>query len=55
MCPPLEKLSNDRMDISLWYGMVAPAATPTALLQRLNCELVKSWRWPTSVGLPEFR
>jgi tripartite-type tricarboxylate transporter receptor subunit TctC len=29
------------MDISLWYGIVAPAATPTAVVQRLNGELVK--------------
>jgi tripartite-type tricarboxylate transporter receptor subunit TctC len=29
------------MDISLWYGIVAPAATPQAIVQRLNAELVK--------------
>ncbi len=29
------------MDISLWYGVVAPAATPQAIVQRLNAEFVK--------------
>src|SRR5271167_2320977 len=29
------------MDISLWYGIVAPAATPQPIVQRLNAELVK--------------
>jgi tripartite-type tricarboxylate transporter receptor subunit TctC len=29
------------MEISLWYGIVAPAATPAAVVQRLNGELVK--------------
>jgi tripartite-type tricarboxylate transporter receptor subunit TctC len=35
------ELGFDRMDISLWYGVVAPAATPQAIVQRLNAELVK--------------
>jgi tripartite-type tricarboxylate transporter receptor subunit TctC len=39
--PTFAELGNDRMDISLWYGIVAPAATPTAVVQRLNGELVK--------------
>jgi tripartite-type tricarboxylate transporter receptor subunit TctC len=29
------------MDISLWYGIVVPAATPQAIVQRLNAELAK--------------
>ena len=39
--PTFPELGYDRMDISLWYGVVAPAATPTAVVQRLNGELVK--------------
>jgi tripartite-type tricarboxylate transporter receptor subunit TctC len=39
--PTFPELGYDRMDISLWYGIVAPAATPTAVVQRLNGELVK--------------
>jgi tripartite-type tricarboxylate transporter receptor subunit TctC len=37
--PTFAEVGIDRMDISLWYGIVAPAATPT--MQRLNSELVK--------------
>jgi tripartite-type tricarboxylate transporter receptor subunit TctC len=39
--PTFAELGYDRMDISLWYGIVAPAATPPAVVQRLNAELVK--------------
>ena len=39
--PSFVELGYDRMDISLWYGVVAPAATPQAIVQRLNAELVK--------------
>jgi tripartite-type tricarboxylate transporter receptor subunit TctC len=39
--PSFAELGFDRMDISLWYGVVAPAATPQAIVQRLNAELVK--------------
>jgi tripartite-type tricarboxylate transporter receptor subunit TctC len=39
--PTFAELGDDRMDMSLWYGIVAPAATPTAVVQRLNGELVK--------------
>jgi tripartite-type tricarboxylate transporter receptor subunit TctC len=35
------ELGYDRMEISLWYGIVVPAATPTAVVQRLNSELAK--------------
>ncbi len=37
--PSFAELGYDRMDISLWYGIVAPAATPQAIVQRLNAEL----------------
>jgi len=39
--PTFAELGYDRMDISLWYGVVAPAATPQSIAQRLNTELVK--------------
>jgi tripartite-type tricarboxylate transporter receptor subunit TctC len=39
--PTFAELGFDRMDISLWYGVVAPAATPQPVVQRLNTELVK--------------
>jgi tripartite-type tricarboxylate transporter receptor subunit TctC len=29
------------MEISLWYGIIAPAGTPQPIVQRLNAELVK--------------
>jgi tripartite-type tricarboxylate transporter receptor subunit TctC len=39
--PSFAELGYPRMDISLWYGIVAPAATPQPIVQRLNAELVK--------------
>jgi tripartite-type tricarboxylate transporter receptor subunit TctC len=47
--PTFAELGYDRMDISLWYGIVAPAATPPAVVQRLNGELVKI------LALPDIR
>lgn len=37
--PSLAELGYGRMDVFLWYGLVAPAATPAAIVQRLNTEL----------------
>jgi tripartite-type tricarboxylate transporter receptor subunit TctC len=39
--PTFAELGYDQMEISLWYGIVAPAATPAAVVERLNGELVK--------------
>ena len=39
--PTFAELGYDRMDISLWYGVVVPAATPQTIVQRLNIELAK--------------
>jgi tripartite-type tricarboxylate transporter receptor subunit TctC len=44
--PTFAELGYDRMDISLWYGIAAPAATPTAVVRRLNGELVKILEMP---------
>ncbi len=35
------ELGYPAMDISLWYGIVAPAGTPQTIVHRLNAELVK--------------
>jgi tripartite-type tricarboxylate transporter receptor subunit TctC len=39
--PTFAELGYTPMDISLWYGIVAPAATPPAIVQRLNAELAR--------------
>ncbi len=47
--PSFAELGYPRMDIALWYGIVAPAATPQPIVQRLNAELVKI------LDLPDIR
>src|SRR5262249_41623392 len=44
--PTFAELGYDRMDISLWYGVVAPAGTPPAIVERLNTELIKILAMP---------
>src|SRR5215470_10956502 len=39
--PTFAELGYPAMDISLWYGIVAPAGTPRPVVQLLNAELVK--------------
>jgi tripartite-type tricarboxylate transporter receptor subunit TctC len=39
--PTFAELGFAGMDISLWYGVVAPAGTPSPIVRRLNEELVK--------------
>jgi tripartite-type tricarboxylate transporter receptor subunit TctC len=39
--PTFAELGYERMDISLWYGIVVPAATPQSIVQRLNTEFAK--------------
>jgi tripartite-type tricarboxylate transporter receptor subunit TctC len=39
--PTFAELGYARMDVSLWYGVVAPAATPPDIVQRLNAELAR--------------
>ena len=47
--PSFAELGYPGMDISLWYGIVAPAGTPESIVQRLNAELVKI------LDMPEIR
>jgi tripartite-type tricarboxylate transporter receptor subunit TctC len=47
--PTFAELGYPRMDISLWYGVVAPAATPQPVVRRLNTELMKI------LDMPEIR
>ena len=37
--PPLRTLNLGELDVDMWYGVLAPAGTPRALLERLNAEL----------------
>ena len=37
--PPLRTLGLGELDVEMWYGVLAPAGTPRALLERLNAEL----------------
>ena len=36
------ELGHPRVAVSLWYGLLAPAATPAAIVTRLNAEVAKS-------------
>jgi tripartite-type tricarboxylate transporter receptor subunit TctC len=47
--PTFVELGYPRLDVALWYGMVAPAGTPRPIVERLNAELVKI------LDLPEIR
>jgi tripartite-type tricarboxylate transporter receptor subunit TctC len=44
--PSFAELGLPRMDIALWYGIVAPAGTPQPIVQRLNAELIKILEMP---------
>ena len=39
--PTFAELGYPRLDIALWYGVAAPAATPRPVVARLNAELAK--------------
>ncbi len=39
--PTAREQGYDNIDISVWYGMLAPAATPRDIINRLNAELGK--------------
>lgn len=37
--PPLRSLNLGNLNVDMWYGVLAPAATPRALIDRFNAEL----------------
>ena len=37
--PPLRTLNLGKLDVEMWYGVLAPAGTPRAITDRLNAEL----------------
>lgn len=39
--PTFAELGHPRVAVSLWYGLLAPAATPAAIVTRLNAEVTK--------------
>jgi tripartite-type tricarboxylate transporter receptor subunit TctC len=40
--PTAREQGFDNLDISVWYGMLAPAGTPREIINRLNAELIKA-------------
>jgi tripartite-type tricarboxylate transporter receptor subunit TctC len=44
--PSFAELGYPRMDIALWYGIVARGGTPAPIVQRLNTELAKILQMP---------
>lgn len=37
--PPLRSLGLGDLEVEMWYGVLAPAATPRAVIERINAEL----------------
>lgn len=44
--PTLRELGHDNMEMSNWFGLVAPAATPDVVVSRLNAALQFALRQP---------
>jgi tripartite-type tricarboxylate transporter receptor subunit TctC len=44
--PTMQELGLRDFDISQWQGVLAPAGTPAAIVERLNAEIVKAMRAP---------
>src|SRR5215813_10508401 len=44
--PTFAELGFSGMDISLWYGIAAPAGTPKSIVEKLNAALAKSLELP---------
>jgi tripartite-type tricarboxylate transporter receptor subunit TctC len=44
--PTMQELGIKEFDISQWQGVLAPAGTPAAIVERLNAEIVKAMRAP---------
>jgi tripartite-type tricarboxylate transporter receptor subunit TctC len=47
--PPLRELKLGKLDVDMWYGVLAPKGTPKPLVDRLNTEL------KAILALPEVR
>ena len=47
--PPLRSLNMGRLDVDMWYGILAPRGTPKAFTDRLNAELA------SILALPEVK
>ncbi|MFT4103811.1 MAG: tripartite tricarboxylate transporter substrate-binding protein [Burkholderiaceae bacterium] len=45
--PTLEELGLKGVEVGVWQGVLAPAATSAALVQRLNAEINKALANPT--------
>ena len=48
--PPLATLNLGNLNVDMWYGVLAPAATPPAEIQRLNTELREILALPAVAG-----
>src|SRR3954465_3996299 len=44
--PTFAELGSPKIAVSLWYGLLAPAATPGAVIEKLNREVVKALERP---------
>ena len=44
--PTIQESGVPGFDISAWYGIFAPAATPTPIVQKLNAEIIKAMNAP---------
>jgi tripartite-type tricarboxylate transporter receptor subunit TctC len=44
--PTIHESGVPNFDVSVWYGIFAPAATPAAVVQRLNAEFIKAMAVP---------
>ncbi len=48
--PTTKELGFENFEISVWYGMLAPAATPRDIINRLNAEINKAMTAPDMQG-----
>ena len=44
--PSLSETALPGFDVGTWFGLLAPAATPPAIVQKLNAEIVKIIQQP---------
>ncbi len=48
--PTAKEAGIDNWEVSVWYGMLAPAATPRDIVNRLNAEWIKIAAMPDTAG-----